>query len=426
MKVQELARSAWLEIRAHKARGAMTCLSLSIGVAAMLFTFSQTGGIMKRNDDQLRLAGPGRLSIAMREGYISKGRSTGLTLDDARAIRRDFPELYMAYPKSASHGTRLRFGGFKSDGIVALGVTEEWARRDWVYSQRGRWLSRRDVAEGARVCVLIQAGGWGAHKPYWAKHFPDQPLTEHIRRRDPLGTRLRLGEHLFTVVGVLKEPPRDRDPRWFWSGDRGDGVVLVPITTFQQYLNPSYQKDAEQVEGIEVDTGDAATAGDYLRRIQALLLTRHRGEDDVEIKDFRQVMDGALKQIRQFILSILVIGIVAIVASGIGIMNVTLATIFSRVREIGIRRALGATRADIVWQFVVEAMALGLIGGAMGTALGVAGIAALAPRAERMAPITPLHVGGALAIALATGFLFALYPAYQASRFDPIEALRYE
>jgi putative ABC transport system permease protein len=330
----------------------------------------------------------------------------------------------MVYPFSTSWGTHMRLESFKNDNIKVEGVTEEWAKRDWVYTRRGRWLSKHDIDGCARVCVLIQAGGW-IKKPFWAKYFPDQPMTQYIKRRDPLGKKVLLGEHLFTVVGVLQEPPRDRDPRWFWGG-RGDGTIEVPITAFQQYLSPRYQKDTEQLEGIDVDTGDAATAGVYLRRIEALLLQRHRGENDVEIKDFRQIMDGALKQIRKFIASIMVIGIVAILASGIGIMNVTLATIFSRVREIGIRRALGATRGDIVAQFVVEAMALGAAGGAVGTALGLAGIAALAPRADRMAPISAAHVAGALLIALATGFFFSLYPAYQASRFDPVEALRYE
>jgi len=234
-----------------------------------------------------------------------------------------------------------------------------------------------------------------------------------------------LGDHLFTVVGVIKEPPKDRDPRWFRSWG-GEGLVLVPATTFQRFLTPRYQKNPEVIEKIDVDTGDAETAALYLRRIKVLLQARHRGEEDFEIKDYREIMQGALKQMKEFVLSILIIGIVAILASGIGIMNVTLATIFSRVREIGIRRALGATRADIVWQFVSEAMMLGVIGGVGGTGLGILGIWALAPKEDRMLEISLLHVCGALLIALGTGFLFALYPAYKASRFDPIEALHYE
>lgn len=424
MKTSELARSAMMEIRAHKTRSAMTCLSLSIGIAAMLFTFSQTGGTMKRYNDALRLAGPGRMEAKRRDNYVSKGLSPGLTYQDAVEIRRRYPELHMVSPTNDGWGTRLRFDAFKSNDILVQGVTQEWSKRDWVYTKRGRLLTERDVAETARVCVMIEAGGWIV-KPYWAKYFPEQTLTKYITHRDPLGRRVLLGEHLFTVVGVIKEPPRDRDPRWF-HGRSGGGSVLVPITTFSRFLTPRYQKNPEVIKKIAIDTGDAATTTLYLRRIQALLRSRHRGEDDVEIKDYRQVMEGALKNIREFILSILIIGIVAILASGIGIMNVTLATIFSRVREIGIRRALGATRADIVWQFVSEAVMLAVLGGAAGTGLGVWGIWYLAPREERMLEVTLIHVAGALAISLGTGFFFALYPAYKASRFDPVEALHYE
>ena len=424
MRISELGRSALIEIRAHKTRSAMTCLSLSIGIAAMLFTFSQTAGMMKRYEDALRLAGPGRLVVSPKRNHVSKGLSPGLTYGDAVEIRRQFPELFMVSPQNASWRTHARLGAFKNDGIRALGITPDWYKRDWVYTQRGRVINERDVAEAARVAVLVESGSW-IKKPYWARYFPEQALTKHIARRDPIGRQMLLGEHLFTVVGVLKEPYKDRDPRWFrqWGGE---GIALVPATSFQRFLTPRYQKDPEVVEKIDIDTGDAETASAYLRRIKVLLLARHRGEEDFEIKDYREIMQSALKQMREFIVSIMIIGVIAILASGIGIMNVTLATIFSRVREIGIRRALGATRADIVWQFVSEAMMLGLLGGLGGTGLGILGIWYLAPKEDRMLEISLIHVCGALLIALGTGFLFALYPAWKASRFDPVEALHYE
>lgn len=424
MRLREFARSSWLEIKAHKARSAMTCLSLAVGVAAMLFTFSQTGGTMRRYREALELAGPGRLNASEKQGYVSRGRSPGLTLDDAAEIRRLWPELYMVSPVAERRRTRLRWGAFTNEGVRTLGVTPEWRRRDWVYALRGRFLNDRDLREAARVCVLVKAGGW-VKKPFWAKYFPDQALTQHMKRHDALGRQILIEDKLFTVVGILQEPPRDRDPRWFHRGG-GDGTVLVPITAYQRCLLPRWTKNPASVYEIGVDTGDERTAGLTLRRVERLLAARHRGEPDFEIKDFRQLMQGALKEIRQFILSILIIGIVAVLASGIGIMNVTLATIFSRVREIGIRRALGATRSDIVLQFVSEAMVLGLVGGAAGAGLGVAGICLLAPRAERMEPIGAAHVAAALAVALGTGLLFSLYPAYKASRFDPVEALHYE
>ena len=402
----------------------MTCLSLAIGVAAVLYTFSQVQGVLKRYNDAIRLAGPGRINISAKQGYVSRGLSPGLTSGDAEEIRRLWPELHMVYPKVVRWQTRLSYGAFHNDSIIVRGVTEEWRRRDWVFTQRVRFLYARDQREAARVCVLIEAGGW-VHKPFWAKYFPDQALAKLLKHRDLLGKQVMLGEHLFTVVGILKEPPKDRDPRWGheWGGQ---GVALVPIGAYQRFLVPPWSKDAEKVESIQVDSGDAATAGLYLRRIRALLTARHRGEQDFEIRDFREMMQGAIKRLREFIMSIMVIGIVAILASGIGIMNVTLATVFSRVREIGIRRALGATRRDIVAQFVAEAMALGLAGGVAGTLIGLAAILYLAPREDRMASLSLLHVAGALVIALGTGFFFALFPAYKASRFDPIEALRYE
>lgn len=424
MKISELGRSALMEIRAHKTRSAMTSLSLAIGIAAMLFTFSQTAGMMKRYGDALRLAGPGRLVVSVKNNYVSKGLSPGLTYRDALEIRRQYPELYMVSPQNAGWRTRGRLDAFKSDGLRALGITPDWAKRDWVYTQRGRLLNDRDVASAARVCVLVESGAW-IKKPYWAKYFPEQALTKYISRHDPIGRKILLGDHLFTVVGVLKEPPKDRDPRWFRSWG-GEGLVLVPATSFQRFLTPSYQKNPEVIEKIDVDTADARTASLYLRRVKVLLKARHRGEEDFEIKDYREIMQSALKQMKEFVVSIMIIGIVAILASGIGIMNVTLATIFSRVREIGIRRALGATRSDIVWQFVSEAMMLGVLGGVGGTGLGIFGIWYLAPKEDRMLQISLLHIAGALLIALGTGFLFALYPAYKASRFDPVEALHYE
>jgi putative ABC transport system permease protein len=214
--------------------------------------------------------------------------------------------------------------------------------------------------------------------------------------------------------------------RWFHSSHGEHGMAIVPVTTFQGYMSDRGAGANGRVDTIEVDTADASTAGSMRRRVEQALLQRHRGEKDFDVRDFREIMAGAMAELRSFIISIMIIGIVAILAAGIGIMNVTLATIFARIREIGIRRSLGATRSDIVWQFVAEAMVLGLAGGAAGTLLGIAGISLLAPREDRMMAIGPLHVLGALAIALGTGFLFALYPAYKASRFDPIEALRYE
>ncbi len=426
MTLLELARSAGAEIGAYKTRSALTALSLAVGVAAILFTLCQTRGMSNRSTKGLELMGSGRLKIEKKRGFKGKGLSPGLTSDDAALMRRHWPELYMAYPMVRRWQTRIRLEDFKSDDLVTWGTTEEWARRDWVYAVRGRFLTADDVREARRVAVILQPGGW-VQKPYWAKYFPEQALEKFVKRREVLGKEVLLDDHVFTVVGILQEPPRDKDPRWGHSSYGGSGNVIVPITAYQKYLLPRWNKGRpEAIDEIQVDTGGGRDHAALVRAVKGLLDARHRGEKDYNLKDFNDLWAGRIKRQRERALAVLVIGVVAVLASGIGIMNVTLATIFSRIREIGIRRALGATRADIINQFVSEAVVLGAVGGVGGTALGWLFTIKLAPDPDMMAPVTASAVGLAMLIALATGFFFSLYPAWQASRLDPVESLRYE
>lgn len=421
------ATTGFREIRANKARSILSFSAVSVGVASLLYTFAQVRGMHEETEKALRLMGPGRLSVKAKQGYVSKGLSPGLTTDDAEEIRA-LPGLHMAYPKAGRWGGEAFYQGRRYENLRFVGTTPDWAKRDWVYTLRGRFFSDRDVKTVARVCVVVEPGGW-VEKPFWARFWGEDGAFElMVQRTDLLGRELRLGEHLFTVVGVLREPPRDKDPRWTGHEWGGDGLVLAPITGFHQYLlAPWDQNRPKGVDQIEVDTGDEATVPSVRKRIEQLLTRKHRGEVDFEVSDSREEIANRLSETRGYIIIGMALGSVAILAGGIGIMNVTLATIFLRVKEIGIRRALGASRLDIVAQFVAEAMLLGLCGGAAGVGLGYAGIELIARQAGRdIAQLTLWHMVASLAIAALTGFVFSVAPAWRASGLDPVEALRNE
>lgn len=427
MNLLEAAWTGWLEIRAHKLRSFLSFFAISIGVASILYTSAQVSGMNKAMKDALNLVGPGRLEIGAKQNYVSRGLSRGLTSDDADAIRAALPGLYMVYAYARAWGVHLRYEDFKNSNISVVGTTPDWRKRDWVYTLRGRFLDEADVRLGSRVCVIMQPGGW-VKKPFWAKWFPEVPFDRLLKRRELLGRVISLNGRLFTVVGIIKEPPRDKDPRWFRSFWSQGGTILVPLSTFQRTLRSDGRSNADprSVSTIVVDTGDESTIGLYKKRLELLLKARHR-EDDFEVEDNREQIQGILNNMRERAMAILAVGIVAILAGGIGIMNVTLATIFSRIKEIGVRRAVGATRGDIMAQFVVEAMFLGLLGGFAGLLLGWGAVEWLDGGSRRTeATLTAWHCAGALLLSVGTGFVAALYPASQAARLDPVEALHYE
>ncbi|MFH2202801.1 MAG: ABC transporter permease [Elusimicrobiota bacterium] len=431
MNILEAARTGSVEIYSHKMRSFLSFIAVAFGVAAILYTFAQVNRMYEQRTKAFDLVGPGRMEIQKERGYKSQGLSRGLTASDADVIRAGLPNLYMVSPVSRQWGVRFISGDFVEKGLLAWGVTPEWRRRDWVYRLQGRFIDDDDMRSFARVCVIDVPGGWDK-KPFWAHHFPVGPFETFIKHRDLVGKTVRLGDHLYEVIGMVHNPPRDKDPRWFRMGFGGGGSIYVPLTTYQRFIASSQQRQNgaawDAVDEIQVDTGDEKTVPAVKRMLEILLEDLHRGEKDYKITDFRETIQGILKRTREYAVAVLAVGIIAILAGGIGIMNVTLATIYSRIREIGVRRAVGATKSDILLQFVVEAMILGTLGGFAGIALGLAGIYYLDPRdgLEIIIALKGWHFAATLAIATGAGLLFSIYPAYQASKLDPVEALRYE
>lgn len=418
-----------LEIWAHKTRSFLSFLTMTIGVAALLYTFAITEGSRQRMKKALELSGPGRLSVSMKRDYKSKGLSPGLTYEDVVAIREAFPELFMVSPEDDMWGAGFMFKGFQDDDFMAMGATPDWAKREWVYKLKGRFLTWDDMRQNARVCVLMEPGGW-RKKPAWLKFWGiENNFESWIARHDVLGQTVTIGNQSFVVVGVIKEPIREDDPRWFRGGYWGVGRGIVPITVLPS-LKTRWGGSGEYktIKEIDIDTGHEKTLSLYKKKIDILLKARHRGEQDYDIKAYAELFAERIAENKKMAMATMIMGLVCILAGGIGIMNVTLATIYSRIREIGIRRAVGASRSDIVLQFVIEAMLLGLLGGIFGIGLGLIGINTFLKDLRWMdiATFQVHHFLMALSIAAGTGFIFSVYPAWMAARLDPVEALRYE
>ncbi|MFA6318918.1 MAG: ABC transporter permease [Elusimicrobiota bacterium] len=425
LSLGEACKTGLREIRTNKFRSVLSFAAIAVGVASLIYTLAQVKGMQDAMTKAMDLLGPGRMEVEAKRDYVSRGLSRGLTTEDADAIRSEFPSLHMVYPLMGRWGATVHDGQTKIADAMVQGITPDWRKRDWVYTVGGRFLNDWDVRYAARVCVVVVPGGW-IKKPFWASFWSwKSEFEEYSSRHDLLGKDLLIEGRVFKVVGTLKNPPRDEDPRWFSWNQPG---IVIPISTFQKVLgNQNDSAPPTAVESIVVDTGSQETVARAKASISALLKSRHRGEEDFEVNDMRDMVENELAEAKKWLIAAIILGAVALFAGGIGIMNVTLAIIFSRIKEIGIRRALGASKLDIMAQFLVEAALLGLAGGLAGIGLGVLGLSTFAKAADRdVATVAWYHGLIGMAVAALVAALFALYPAYQASKLDPVDALRSE
>jgi putative ABC transport system permease protein len=323
-----------------------------------------------------------------------------LTPDDAVAIKAECPAVEAVAP-AVRNVSQVVYGNANWSTQIQ-GTTPDFVYiRQWPV-QSGVFLTDSDVRAAAKVCVLGQ-------------NVAQQLFAES----DPIGQVVRIKEIPFRVVGVLTA----KGGQGF--GGNQDDIVIVPITTAQRKLMA-----ITYVNSIAVSAVSEPAVVEASSQITELLRQRHRIRPDADADFFiftqQEIANSAEATSKVMTLLLASIAAVSLLVGGIGIMNIMLVSVTERTREIGIRRAIGARRRDILMQFLVEAAFLALAGGALGVALGISAAVLITQIARWPTLIQPTAVVLAFGFASLVGVFFGFYPAHRASRLDPVDALRYE
>jgi putative ABC transport system permease protein len=405
MNLSEFLRVGFQALSRNRMRSALTVLGIVIGVAAVIATLAIGQGARAAVQAQIRALGANTLTVLPGTITASGARSgmgstTTLTPDDAVAIKAECPAVEAVAP-GVRTVAQVVFGNANWSTQVQ-GTTPDFTFvRQWPV-QSGVFITDSDVRGAAKVCVLGQ-----------------NVALQLFGDADPVGQIVRIKDIPFRVVGVLAM----KGGQGF--GGNQDDIVVVPITTAQRKILA-----ITHVHSISVSAVSEKAVPEASNQITDLLRQRHRIRADADADFFiftqQEIANSAEATSKVMTLLLASVAAVSLLVGGIGIMNIMLVSVTERTREIGIRRAIGARRHDILMQFLVESAFLALAGGALGVALGMGAAVLITQIARWPTLIQPAAVALAFGFASVVGVFFGFYPAHRASRLDPVEALRYE
>jgi putative ABC transport system permease protein len=404
MLVGETVAVAFQSIRANKLRSVLTMLGIIIGVGAVITMVALGSGAQKAVEDRIAALGANVFTVFAGQGSRGGIRITDRTIlstDDYESLIRDGKLLKAVVPEM-QQSLQVKFGNQNSN-INVVGTTANYLEVRNYTIPHGRMFTPGDDEARQRYAVL------GAAVPGMLGANPAGMIHQTLQIR---GIN-------FEIIGVLSE----KGSAGGWSNP--DEQVLIPLQTAKYRVFGS-----DRLRSMSVQVADGVPMQQGMVDLERILRREHRirpgGENDFTIRNQQDILATQQQTTQVFTTLLASIAAVSLLVGGIGIMNIMLVSVTERTREIGVRKALGATRRNIMLQFLVEALALCLVGGLLGILAGIGTAMALSRIMQWNTLISPMAVAVAFGFSALVGLFFGIWPARRAARLDPIVALRYE
>ena len=411
MNVKESLGVGWQGLFSHKLRSLLTVLGIIFGVSAVIAMLSIGEGAKLEALEQIKLMGMNNILIqdadleAEELAEAREAQSRGLSLTDAETIREICPGIE-AVTAQREEDLKIRWGSQTTQATI-VGTEPDYP---WVMNfgvERGSFLEHSDMETYRRVCIIGNA--------IKRELFPFQ---------DPVGQRVKIGDLWFSVIGIMESKGVAAGKAGGISVRDINRDVYIPISTaLKRFTRKPLESEVNQ---ITVKVSEAGKIRETANIINQILHRRHHEVEDYQIIIPEELLKASQRTQRIFNIVMGAIAGISLLVGGIGIMNIMLATVLERTREIGVRRAMGARQRDILGQFLIEAVVLSVSGGLIGIILGFAMTKVIVLYAGWTTVVSFGAVILAFGVSASVGMIFGIYPAQKAAKLDPIDALRYE
>jgi putative ABC transport system permease protein len=398
----------------HRLRSLLTMLGMIFGVAAVVSMLSIGAGARQKVMALIEQMGVRNLIVEAKETIEwqahSKIRkiSPGLTFQDYRVIQEDVGGLVASSPRKRMTPSKT-IPKSQEDAPVVYGVNPSYLTIAGLNLLEGRFFDQDEENRGAAVCVIgaaARASLFGAS--------------------NPVDQFVKLNEVWFRVIGVASPQLSSRTEVAGVPTQDLNNIIYVPLNAAMLRLEDSYSEVRDEIDGIYLHLPENADMPATAQVVRAILNSSHHGASDFSVIVPAELLAEQQRTEHLFNVVMVAIASISLLVGGIGIMNIMLASILERTREIGVRRAVGARQSDIVRQFVVEAMMISFAGGVLGIAFGFVISRLIALLAGWSTIVTFSSIALAFFVSISVGLVFGIYPATKAARLDPVEAIRYE